>query len=211
MKSRLIGSLVLAVAAFWAPLSHAYSLFLSTDPAAVLPGQSFKVGVNIDDAGDLASFQFSLSFDATRVQLGTPDFSVSGTLIDPAGGSLVDPVFPFDVTVIPGVGTLDVFADSLEGLISAAGGGLLLALNFEVPSSALAPFTTEFSLNAAALGFNRPPDPNTSWDPDLSNARASTTIRTQGGGLVPEPAGLALGALAFALAVMPRRRRPRPH
>lgn len=92
-KSRFIGSCLLAAAVLWAPVSHAYSLFLSTDPAAVLPGQSFRVGVNIDDAGDLASFQFSLAFDASRVQLGSPDHSVSGTLLDPAAAPSRIPCF----------------------------------------------------------------------------------------------------------------------
>lgn len=211
MKSRFIGSCLFAAALLWAPVSHAYSLFLSTDPAAVLPGQSFKVGVNIDDAGDLASFQFSLDFDASRVQPGTPGASVSGTLLDPAGAALADALFPFDITVTPGAGTLDVFGESIGGLISSAGGGLLLYLNFDVPSTTAAPSSAEFSLSAATLGFNLP-DPNSSADPDLSDARTSITIRTQGTGTpVTEPAGFALGVLALALAAMPRRRRQRPH
>lgn len=209
-KSRFIGSCVLAAAVLWAPVSHAYSLFLSTEPSAVLPGQSFRVGVNIDDAGDLASFQFSLNFDASRVQLGSPGASDSGTLLDPAGSALVDPLLPFLVTVLPGAGTLDVFGESLGGLISTAGGGVLLYLNFDVPSTTAAPSSAEFTLSAGTLGFNLP-DPDSSADPDLTDGRTSITIRTQGGTRVPEPAGLALGALALALAVMPRRRRQRPH
>ncbi len=207
--SRFIGSCLLAAAVLWAPVSHAYSLFLSTDPAAVLPGQSFKVGVNIDDAGDLASFQFSLAFDASRVQLGSPDHSVSGTLLDPAGSALADAFFPFGVLVTPGAGSVDVYADSLGGLLSTAGGGVLLYLNFDVPSTTAAPSSAEFSVTAASLGFNLP-DPNSSADPDLSDARTSITIREPGTN-IPEPSGLALGALALALAVMPRRRRQRPH
>lgn len=110
----------------------------------------------------------------------------------------------------PGAGSVDVFADSLGGLLSTAGGGVLLYLNFDVPSTTAAPSSAEFSVTGASLGFNLP-DPNSSAEPDLSDARTSITIRTQGTGTpVSEPAGLALGALALALAVMPRRRRQRP-
>lgn len=205
MKTRLLGWLVALATVAWAPMASAYSLFLTADPSAVAPGGQIRIGVGVDDAASLSSFQFSLQFDAAVVQPGSPTFSTTGTLIDPAGSNLADASFPFTVDVTPSVGLIDVFAESLEGLKSTTGSGVLLYLLFDVPSTASAPGTADFIVGDTLLGFNLA-DPDSSAVPDVSDARATVSIRTTGNP-VPEPAGIALGALALALAAGARRRR----
>ncbi len=205
MKTRLLGWLVALASVAWAPMASAYSLFLTADPSAVAPGGQIRIGVGVDDAASLSSFQFALQFDATVVQPGTPSFSTTGTLIDPAGSDLADASFPFTVDVTPSIGLIDVFAESLEGLKSSTGSGVLLYLLFDVPSTATAPDTADFIVGDSLLGFNLA-DPNSSAVPDVSDARVTVTIRTTGNP-VPEPAGIALGVLALALAAGARRRR----
>ena len=196
MKRCLIASFAL-FASLCLPVQVQALPIVSVGSATVTVGNIFTIPVSITGAVDVSSFQFSVSFNPSILQVTATGVTESAFFTE---GDIT--------TFIPGFllsGLIDGVSDAQSGLQPAVNGnGDLAFIEFQAIAPGTSPLTlSSVFLNTLDSGFT------VANGSVCVNPLRGNTCAQGGGGTAPEPGALAL--LLAALGLVTWRSRPHGH